>query len=180
MAATTNQRSNATGSGGSEVEDGGSDQDDSKPSPVTSSALIGLNPRQEVVQEDATPESGQRASKTNRRGKATVSCSSVEDDVRGRDEQDSKPSPVISGARKGSYQNQEADQEEATPNSGEMAIRTSQGGEAVRDQKDSKPYLVTSSALIGSNSDQEVVHEEATTPGEIPSGWTRVKLEPDC
>jgi hypothetical protein len=50
-----------------------------------------------------------------------------------------------------------------------------------RDDEDSKPSLVTSSAPIGSYSEQEVVQEEATTtPGEIPSGWTLVKLEPDC
>jgi hypothetical protein len=50
-----------------------------------------------------------------------------------------------------------------------------------RDDEDSKPSLVTSSAPIGSYPEQEVVQEEATpTPGEIPSGWTRVKLEPDC
>ncbi len=73
--------------------------------------------------------------RTNQRGKATAgSCSSVEEDGGGRDEEDSKPSPV------------------------------------------------TSSALpIGSYPHQEVVvQEEATTPDEIPSGWTRVKLEPDC
>jgi hypothetical protein len=34
----------------------------------------------------------------------------------------------------------------------------------------------SSSALIGSGPDQEVVQDEAT----IPSGWTCVKLEPDC
>jgi hypothetical protein len=43
-----------------------------------------------------------------------------------------------------------------------------------RDEADS------SRALIGSYPDQGVVHEEATIPGEIPSGWTLVKLEPDC
>jgi hypothetical protein len=51
-----------------------------------------------------------------------------------------------------------------------------------RDEEDSKPTLVTSSsALTGTYPHQEVVaQEEATTPDEIPSGWTRVKLEPDC
>jgi hypothetical protein len=48
-----------------------------------------------------------------------------------------------------------------------------------RDGEDSKPSLVTSSVLIGSTTSREVVQEEATS-GEIPSGWTRVKLEPDC
>jgi hypothetical protein len=72
------------------------------------------------------------ASRTNQRGKATGSCSSVEEDGGGRDEQDSKPS------------------------------------------------LVTSGALLGSYPDREVVQEEATPPDEIPFGWTRVKLEPDC
>jgi hypothetical protein len=51
------------------------------------------------------------------------------------------------------------------------------------DGEDSNPSLVTISiARIGSDlSGQEVVQkEEATTSGEIPSGWTRVKLEPDC
>jgi hypothetical protein len=50
------------------------------------------------------------------------------------------------------------------------------------DEEDSKPALmVTSSAArIGSHSDQEVVQEQATTLGEIPYGWIRTKLEPDC
>jgi hypothetical protein len=52
---------------------------------------------------------------------------------------------------------------------------------ASRDEGDSKPSLVTSSAArIGSHPDPEVVQEQATTPREIPYGWTRVKLEPDC
>jgi hypothetical protein len=51
--------------------------------------------------------------------------------------------------------------------------------EGSREEEDSNPSLVTSSALIGSYPDQEVVQEEAR-PGEIPSGWTFVKLEPDC
>jgi hypothetical protein len=119
---------------------GGLVEEDSKLSPVTSSsALIGSNPDEEVVQVEATPESGQMAAtRTNQRGagKATgTSCgSAVEEDGGNRNEQDSKPS------------------------------------------------MVTSSALaIGSYPHQEVVvQEEATTPDEIPSGWTRVKLEPDC
>jgi hypothetical protein len=47
-----------------------------------------------------------------------------------------------------------------------------------RDEENANPSLVAtaSSALIGSDPDQEFVQEEAT----IPSGWTRVKLEPDC
>jgi hypothetical protein len=52
-----------------------------------------------------------------------------------------------------------------------------------RDEEESKPSLVTSSELIGSDPGQDVVQEEATpdqVPFEIPSGWTRVKLEPDC
>jgi hypothetical protein len=65
--------------------------------------------------------------RTNQRGNATVSCSSVEKDG-GDDEEDSKPTPV------------------------------------------------TSSALIH----QEVVQEEAKPYYKIPSGWKRVKLEPDC
>jgi hypothetical protein len=51
-----------------------------------------------------------------------------------------------------------------------------------RDKKDSKPPLVTrSAARIGSCSPgQEAVQEHAKTLGEIPYGWTPVKLEPDC
>jgi hypothetical protein len=49
-----------------------------------------------------------------------------------------------------------------------------------RDEEDSKPCLVTSSAArIGSSPGQEAVQEQAATLGEIPYGWTRVKLEPD-
>jgi hypothetical protein len=117
---------------------GGLVEEDSKPSPVTSSALIGSYPDQEVVQEEAIPKSEQiiAATRTNQRGasKATATiCGSVEEDGGNRDEEDSKPS------------------------------------------------LVTSSVLpIRSYPHQEVVQEEATTPDEIPSGWKRVKLEPDC
>jgi hypothetical protein len=49
-----------------------------------------------------------------------------------------------------------------------------------RDEEDSKLSLVTSGARIGSSPGQEVVQEQATTLGEIPYGWTPVKLEPDC
>jgi hypothetical protein len=67
-----------------------------------------------------------------------------------------------------------------------MAARTNPRGGAIgspssverdggRDEEDSKPSpLVTSSALIASYPNQEVVQED-----RIPSGWTRVKLEPD-
>jgi hypothetical protein len=77
--------------------------------------------------------------------------------------------------------------------SGGMGARTSQRGKATAssssvkengggsDEEDSKPPLVTSSAVrIDSSPDQEVVQIQATTLGEIPYGWTRVKLEPDC
>jgi hypothetical protein len=54
-----------------------------------------------------------------------------------------------------------------------------------RDEEDSNPSLVTCSARIGSYPAKEVVvqavQEEAiTAPGELPYGWKRVKLEPDC
>jgi hypothetical protein len=133
MVASTKQRGNATGSCSSVETDCGLAKDDSNPSPVTSSALIGSDPDKEVVQEEATPESGQMvATKPNQRVTATAGiCSSVEKDGGGRDEEDSKP------------------------------------------------YLVTTSALIASDPDEEVVQEEATIHDVIPSGWTRVKLEPD-
>jgi hypothetical protein len=136
MAASANQRGNAAAVSSSSVEtDCGLDKEDSNPSPVvTSSALIGSDPDEEVVQEEATSESGLVvAARTNQRGEATAgSCSSVEEDGGSHDEEDLKPS------------------------------------------------LVTSSAPTGSCPNQEVVQEEATTPGEILSGWKRVKLEPDC
>jgi hypothetical protein len=50
-----------------------------------------------------------------------------------------------------------------------------------RDEEDSKPSPVTtSSPIVASSPDQEVVQEEATHYKEIPSGWKRIKLEPDC
>jgi hypothetical protein len=76
--------------------------------------------------------------------------------------------------------------------SGQMADGTNQRNNATsscssvveddsgRDGEDSKPSLVTSSVLTGSAASRDVVQEEAATSGEIPSGWTRVKLEPDC
>ncbi len=58
MAARKTQRGDATGSCSSVENDGGCDEEDSKPSPVTttSSALIGSDPVEEVVQEEATKE----------------------------------------------------------------------------------------------------------------------------
>jgi hypothetical protein len=55
----TNQRGkDAAGiSGTSMVDDGGCEDDDSKPSPMTSSSLIGLGPCQEVVQAKKTTTS---------------------------------------------------------------------------------------------------------------------------
>jgi hypothetical protein len=115
--------------------------EDSNPSPVTRAALIGSDLDEEVVKEEAMPETGQIAAstRTNQRGDASkatgTSCGSVEEDGGGGDE-----------------------------------------------EEDSKPSVVTSSSVLltGSYPDQEVVQEEVTTPDEIPSGWTRVKLEPDC
>jgi hypothetical protein len=51
------------------------------------------------------------------------------------------------------------------------------------EEEDSNTSLVTVSARTGSDPGQEVdqeEEEEATTLCEIPSGWARVKLEPDC
>ncbi len=55
MESMTNQRGNATDSCSSLETDGGhnEEEEDSKPSLVTSSALIGSSPGQEVVQEEA-------------------------------------------------------------------------------------------------------------------------------
>jgi hypothetical protein len=48
------------------------------------------------------------------------------------------------------------------------------------DEEESNSSLVTSRARIGSDPGQEVVQdEEATTFCAIPSGWVRVKLEPE-
>jgi hypothetical protein len=74
--------------------------------------------------------------------------------------------------------------------SGKIAARTNPRGSAAigkrrsvekhggRDDEDSKPSLVTSSSalLVASYPDQEVVQRHY----KIPSGWKRVKLEPDC
>jgi hypothetical protein len=96
--AVANQRGNAAGSCGSAEKDGGGlDEEDSNPSPVTSSALTGSaltgsDPEEEIVQEEATPKIGQMAAAwTNQRGKAAGSCGSVEKDGGGREEEDSKP-----------------------------------------------------------------------------------------
>jgi hypothetical protein len=51
------------------------------------------------------------------------------------------------------------------------------------EEDDSKPSLMTthSVALISSYANEEFdQEEEEATTREIPSGWTRVKLEPDC
>jgi hypothetical protein len=75
---------------------------------------------------------------------------------------------------------------------GEICARIKQRGNATassssleedgdgRDEEDSKPSLVTSGEPIGSSPGQDVVQEQAPELGEIPHGWTRVKVEPDC
>jgi hypothetical protein len=77
---------------------------------------------------------------------------------------------------------------------GQMAAMTNQRGNATdtctsletdggpNEEEDSKPSPVTSSgssAVIASNPGHQVVQEEPTA-GQIPSGWIRMKLEPDC
>jgi hypothetical protein len=138
------------------------------------------------------------AASTKQRGNATGICtSSVETDC-GLDEEDSNASPVTTSSALASSDpdGEVVVKAEATPESGQIAATTgtNQRGEAAgscgsveecggagRKEEDSKPSLVTSSALlIGSYSDQVAVQEEVTTPNDIPSGWTRVKLEPDC
>jgi hypothetical protein len=120
MAATTKQRGNATGSCSSVETDCGLDEEDPSPSPLTSSAVIGSDPvEDQVVKEEATPESRQMAAtRTNQRGEATLrSRSSVEEDGgAGRDEQDSKQSlvPSRSSALIGSYPEQEVVKEDVT------------------------------------------------------------------
>jgi hypothetical protein len=77
--------------------------------------------------------------------------------------------------------------------SGGMGARTNKRGKATGsstyveedgfgcDEEDSKPSPLTSiAARVGSSPGQEAVQEQATALGEIPYGWTRVKLEPDC
>jgi hypothetical protein len=145
-----------------------------------------------------------------RGSKATNCCwSSVKEDAGGGlVEEDSNPSLVSSASASasasaliGSDPYKEDVQEEATLKNEQMTAtsRTNQLGASTAtgtgcgsveeedgggrdEEEDSKPSLVTSSSalLTGSYPDQEFVHEEATTPDEIPSGWTRVKLEPDC
>jgi hypothetical protein len=60
-----------------------------------------------------------------------------------------------------------------------IGIRSSVEKDCGSDEEDLTPFLATSSrALAASYPDQEVVQEEAHY--KIPSGWKRVKLEPDC
>jgi hypothetical protein len=62
---------------------------------------------------------------------------------------------------------------------GAIGKRSSVEKDGGRDEEDSNPFLVTtSSALVASYPDQEEVVQEAHY--KIPSGWKRVKLEPDC
>jgi hypothetical protein len=100
-----------------ETDCGLDDEEDRVPSPVTGSAVIGSAPVEEVVKEEATPESGQTAAtRTNQRGEATgIRSGSVEENGDGRDEEDSKPSLVTtsSSALIGSYPDEELVQEEA-------------------------------------------------------------------
>jgi hypothetical protein len=68
------------------------------------------------------------------------------------------------------------------PRDGAIGSRSSveKDGAARDEEDDSKPSMVTSSsAILDSYPDQEaeVVQQEAY---KIPSGWKRVKLEPDC
>jgi hypothetical protein len=100
-----------------EIDDCVLDEEDPCPSSVTRSAAIGSDIFEEAVKKEATPESGQMAAtRTNRRGEATLSrSSSVEEDGgAGRDEEDSKPSAVTSNARIGSSPGEEVVLEQAT------------------------------------------------------------------
>jgi hypothetical protein len=55
---------------------------------------------------------------------------------------------------------------------GQMGAKTNQRGKATGSS--------SSVEVDGGGRKEEVVQEQATTLGEIPCGWTRVKLEPDC
>jgi hypothetical protein len=67
------------------------------------------------------------------------------------------------------------------PRGGATGKRSSVEKDGGRDEEDSNPFLVTtSSALVASYPDQEEVVQEESTHYKIPSGWKRVKLEPDC
>jgi hypothetical protein len=154
--------------------------------------VTGSDPQQEVVQEEATPESSAEEDGGDRDASSTTDAtgsdqhqevvqeeatpeSYVEEDGgdREKEEEDSKPHLVTSSARIAARTNQKG---KAT---GICSSLEEDGGGC--DEEDSKlPSLVTSSARIGSYPDQEVVQEEATTRREIPLGWIRVKLEPDC
>jgi hypothetical protein len=75
----------------------------------------------------------------------------------------------------------ESQQMAATTNPrGGASGRSSVEKDGGHDEEDSKPSLVNSSSVlvVASYPDQEVVQEH--THYEIPSGWKRVKLEPDC
>jgi hypothetical protein len=66
------------------------------------------------------------------------------------------------------------------PRGGDIGSRSSVEKDGGRDEEDATPSLViSSSALIASYPNEEVIREESTHY-EIPSGWKRVKLEPDC
>jgi hypothetical protein len=67
------------------------------------------------------------------------------------------------------------------PRGGAIGRPSSVENDGGRDEEDSNPFLVTTrSALVASYPDQEEVVQEESTHYKIPSGWKRVKLEPDC
>jgi hypothetical protein len=68
------------------------------------------------------------------------------------------------------------------PRDGAIGSRRPVEKDVDRDEEDSKPSLVTStsSAQVASYPDQKVEVVQEGAHYKMPSGWKRVKLEPDC
>jgi hypothetical protein len=86
--------------------------------------------------------------------------------------EETEPSPNIKRPRSCLAETEEM-AARTIPRGGAAGSRSSVKKDRGRDEEDSKR-----SALIASYPDQEVVQEEAHYT--IPSGWKRIKLEPDC
>jgi hypothetical protein len=160
MAARTNKKGNATGNCSCSMEkDADRDEEDPKLPLVDFSVRRGSDPDQEeVVQEERTPN----------------------DVPSGRTRTQLEPSPA----------NRKRPRTCLAENGQVMTARMNQRGnvtgncssmveeDADYDEEDPKLPLVAFSVRRGSDPDQEEVVQEEATTDDVPSGWTRTKLEP--
>ena len=165
MAASPNQRDDATGSSSAVKKRGGHDEEDASQYLVTksSSTLIGSDPSdQEVlVQEEPTPDDIPAGWTTRAKLEPSSASRKRPRMICLAESREIAASTNQTNNATGSY----------------IAVKNDDG----HHEEDASPSLGTARMeQIGSDSsDLEVLVPEAPTTDDIPAGWTRTKLEPD-